>query len=126
MPIRLDSRAADFAASFRAFLATKREAMADVEAAVRSIIADVAVRGDEALVELSKRFDRVDLDQVGLKVTADERDIAYAACDRKAPDALVFAHDQIEPYHRRQLPNDDCFTDAPGPQLGPRCPPIQA
>src|SRR5258708_11017984 len=120
MPIRLDSRAADFAASFRAFLATKREAMADVEAAVRSIIADVAVRGDEALVELSKRFDRVDLDQVGLKVTADEIDIAYAACDRKALDALVFARDRIEAYHRRQLPNDDCFTDALGVELGSR------
>jgi histidinol dehydrogenase len=126
MPIRLDSRAADFAASFRAFLATKREAMADVEAAVRSIIADVAVRGDEALVEHSKRFDRVDLDQVGLKVTADEVDIAYAACDRKALDALVFARDRIEAYHRRQLPNDDRFTDALGVELGSRWTAIEA
>ena len=41
MPIRLDSRAADFAARFAAFLATKREAAADVEQAVRAIIADV-------------------------------------------------------------------------------------
>src|SRR6516165_10033372 len=72
MPIRLDSRAADFAASFRTFLGTKREAMADVEAAARSIIADVALRGDEALIELSRRFDGVDLDQAGLKVRADE------------------------------------------------------
>ena len=42
MPLRLDSRAPDFAERFRAFLATKREASADVEAAVRAIIADVA------------------------------------------------------------------------------------
>ena len=41
MPIRLDSRSADFAARFAAFLATKREASADVEQAVRAIIADV-------------------------------------------------------------------------------------
>ena len=41
MPIRLDSRSADFAERFRAFLATKREAAADVEQAVRAIIADV-------------------------------------------------------------------------------------
>src|SRR5260370_10932987 len=126
MPIRLDSRAADFAASFRAFLATKREAMADVEAAVRSIIADVALRGDEALVEHSKRFDRVDLDQVGLKVAADEIDIAYAACDRKALDALVLARDRIEAYHRRQLPSDDRFTDALGVELGSRWTAIEA
>jgi histidinol dehydrogenase len=126
MPIRLDSRAADFASCFRAFLATKREAMADVEAVVRSIIADVAVRGDAALVEHSKRFDRVDLDRVGLKVTADEIDIAYAACDRKALDALVFARDRIEAYHRRQLPNDDRFIDALGVELGSRWTAIEA
>jgi histidinol dehydrogenase len=126
MPIRLDSRAADFAACFRAFLATKREAMGDVEAVVRSIIADVAVRGDAALVEHSKRFDRVDLDQVGLKVTADEIDIAHAACDRKALDALVFARDRIEAYHRRQLPNDDRFIDALGVELGSRWTAIEA
>jgi histidinol dehydrogenase len=126
MPIRLDSRAADFTASFRAFLAAKRETMADVEAAVRSIIADVSVRGDVALVEHSRRFDQVDLDQVGLKVTADDIDIAYAACDRKALDALAFARDRIEAYHRRQLPSDDRFTDALGVELGSRWTAIEA
>ena len=126
MPIRLDSRAADFAASFRTFLGTKREAMADVEAAARSIIADVALRGDEALIELSRRFDGVDLDQAGLKVRADEVEIAYAACDRKALDALTLARDRIEAYHRRQLPRDDRFTDALGVELGSRWTAIEA
>ena len=62
MPIRLDASAADFPARFRAFLAAKREAAADVEAAVRAIIADVRARGDRALIELTSKFDRVDLD----------------------------------------------------------------
>jgi len=126
MPIRLDSRAPDFAASFRAFLAAKREAMADVEGAVRSIIADVALRGDEALIEYSRRFDRVDLGQIGLKVGREEIDIAFAACDRKALDALAFARDRIEAYHRRQLPADDRFTDPLGVELGSRWTPIEA
>jgi histidinol dehydrogenase len=126
MPIRLDSRAADFAASFRALLAAKREAMADVEAAVRSIISDVALGGDDALIALSRRFDRVDLGQIGLEVTTDEIDIAYAACDRKALDALMFARDRIEAYHRRQLPSDDRFTDALGVELGSRWTAIEA
>jgi len=126
MPIRLDSRAADFAASFRTFLGTKREATADVEAAARSIIADVALRGDEALIELSRRFDGVDLDQAGLKVRADEVEVAYAACDRKALDALMLARDRIEAYHRRQLPRDDRFTDALGVELGSRWTAIEA
>ena len=126
MPIRLDSRAPDFAASFRAFLAAKREAMADVEGAVRSVIADVALRGDQALIEYSRRFDRVDLGQIGLKVGREEIDIAFAACDRKALDALAFARDRIEAYHRRQLPADDRFTDPLGVELGSRWTPIEA
>jgi histidinol dehydrogenase len=120
MPIRLDSRAPDFAARFRAFLATKREASADVEAAVRAIIAEVVARGDAALIELTRKFDRVDLDQISLKVTADEIDAAYAACDRRALDALALARERIEAYHRRQLPKDERFTDSLGVELGAR------
>jgi histidinol dehydrogenase len=120
MPVRLDSRAADFPASFRTLLAQKREAMADVEAAVRSIIADVALRGDRALIELSRRFDRVHLGELGIKVAAEEIDSALAACDPKALDALTLARDRIEAYHRRQLPQDDRFTDALGVELGSR------
>src|SRR5512132_665096 len=126
MPIRLDRRAPDFAERFRAFLATKREASADVEAAVRAIIADVAARGDRAVIELTRQFDRFDPDRSGLKVTADEIDTAYAACDRRALDALALARDRIESYHRRQLPKDERFTDALGVELGWRWTAIEA
>jgi histidinol dehydrogenase len=120
MPVRLDSRAADFPASFRTLLAQKREIMAGVEAAVHSIIADVALRGDRALIELSRRFDRVHLGELGLTVEAREIESAFAACDPKALDALTLARDRIEAYHRRQLPQDDRFTDALGVELGSR------
>src|SRR5438874_7572904 len=104
MPIRLDNRAADFPQKFRSFLDTKREASADVEQAVRAIIADVAAGGDTALVELTQKFDRVDLAAIGMRVTAAELDVAAAACDAGALDALTLARDRIETYHRRQLP----------------------
>src|SRR5262245_41858983 len=120
MPIRLDSRTPDFPERFRAFLATKREAAADVEQAVRAIIADVVARGDRALIELTKKFDRLDLEAAGLKVTAGEIETAYAACDRKALDALTLARERIETYHIRQKPRDDRFTDALGVELGHR------
>jgi len=61
MAIRLDTRATDFAKRFRAFMDTKREAAADVEAAVRAIVADVAARGDKALYDYTRRFDQFDL-----------------------------------------------------------------
>jgi histidinol dehydrogenase len=126
MPTRLDSRAPDFAARFRAFLSTKREAAVDVEEAVRAIIADVAARGDRALLELTRKLDRVDLESTGLRVTADEIAAATAACDRRALDALALARDRIEAYHVRQKPVDDRFIDPLGVELGSRWTAIEA
>src|SRR3954466_14106465 len=126
MPIRLDNRAADFTHKFRAFLDTKREASADVEQAVRAIITDVAARGDTALIELTQKFDRVDLGKAGLRVTPAELEGAAAACEKEALDALTFARDRIEAYHRRQLPKDDRWTDPLGVELGHRWTAIEA
>jgi histidinol dehydrogenase len=126
MPIRLDNRSADFPARFAAFLATKRESAQDVEQAVRTIIDDVRQNGDRALVALSKKFDRIDLEKLGIRVAQAEIDAATAACDRRALDALTVARDRIEAYHRRQKPSDDRFTDALGVELGHRWSAIEA
>jgi histidinol dehydrogenase len=126
MPIRLDTSAPDFPARFKAFLATKREASEDVEQAVRAIIADVVARGDAALADLTRRFDRFDPAPVGLRIAPDEIEAAMARCDRAALDALALARDRIEAYHRRQLPADDRFTDGLGVELGSRWTAIEA
>src|SRR5579864_1061060 len=126
MAIRLDARAADFAEKFRAFLDTKRETAADVEAAVRAIVADVAARGDQALKDYTEKFDHVDLDRIGLKVTSNDIAAATEACDRDALAALQLARERIEAYHRRQLPKDDRFTDALGVELGSRWTAVEA
>ena len=126
MAIRLDTRSGDFAQSFRAFLDTKRETSADVEAVVRTIVADVAARGDEALKEFTLKFDRLDLDRVGMKVTPGEIAAAQDACARETLAALELARDRIEAYHRRQVPRDDRFTDALGVELGSRWTAIEA
>jgi histidinol dehydrogenase len=126
MPIRLDARASDFAERFRAFLAAKREQASDVEEAVRAIIAEVASRGDAALIELSRKHDHVDLDASSLRVATREIETATAACDARALDALKLARDRIEAYHRRQLPRDERFTDDLGVELGHRWTAIEA
>jgi histidinol dehydrogenase len=126
MAIRLDSRSGDFGDKFRALLDTKREAAADVEVAVRAIVTEVAARGDRALRDYTLKFDKLDLDRVGVRVTAAEIAAAVAACSREALDALEFARARIEAYHRRQLPRDDRFTDALGVELGSRWTAIEA
>ncbi len=126
MPLRLDSQSADFAGRFAAFLGMKREAAADVDAAVRAIIAEVRANGDAALIELSAKFDRVDLAKLGLRVTAAEVDAAMVASKGAALDALALARDRIEAYHRRQKPADERYTDSLGVELGFRWTAIEA
>ena len=126
MPIRLDTRSSDFGARFHEFLGTKREAAEDVESTVRAIVTDVAKRGDAALIELSKKFDRVDLNAALLRVSAAEIEAANAQCEGRTLAALRLAHGRIEAYHRRQLPQDQRFTDAIGVELGYRWTPVAA
>ncbi len=126
MPIRLDSTDPDFEARFRAFLAAKREAAPDVEAAVRAIIADVQARGDQALIDLTAKFDRVTLTADTLRVSQAEIDAAEAASDPEALHALKIARDRIVSYHTRQKPKDDRFTDSIGVELGTRWTAIEA
>src|SRR6184192_69024 len=118
MPVRLDTSSADFDPRFKQFLAAKREVSADVERATRAIVDDVAARGDAALIEATRKFDRLDIDASGLRVTAAEIDAAVGACDSATLDALKFARDRIEAFHQRQLPKDERFTDALGVELG--------
>jgi histidinol dehydrogenase len=126
MPVRLDKSSTDFAERFAGFLAMKREVSADIESATRAIVDDVATRGDAALIEATRKFDRLELDAGGLRVTPAEIEAAVKACDAATLEALKFARDRIEVFHRRQLPKDDRFTDALGVELGWRWSAIDA
>ena len=126
MPVRLDRNSADFAQRFADFLAMKREVSADIESATRAIVDDVAARGDLALIEATRKFDRLDLKPGDLRITPAEIDVAVKACDAATLDALKFARDRIEVFHRRQLPKDERFTDALGVELGWRWSAIDA
>ena len=118
MPIRLDRNSADFDQRFAAFLAAKREVSGDVEKATRAIVEDVAARGDAALLEATRKFDRLDIDAASLRVTAAEIDAAVKACDPRTVDALKLARDRIETFHKKQMPKDERFSDPLGVELG--------
>ncbi|TIS48850.1 MAG: histidinol dehydrogenase, partial [Mesorhizobium sp.] len=65
MAITLRQHDADFEQRFAAFLSTKREVSADVEAVVRDIIARVRAEGDKALTDYTLKFDKADLGKLG-------------------------------------------------------------
>jgi histidinol dehydrogenase len=120
MPQHLNSASEDFEQRFSEFLAVKREVSESVDTAVRAIIADVRARGDQALIELSRKFDRIDLNQTGIRVASAEIEAALRNTAPAALAALELAGDRIESHHRRQLPKDDRYRDAIGAELGSR------
>jgi histidinol dehydrogenase len=120
MALWLERRAADFEARFGELLAAKREASADVDAAVAAIIAQVRREQDAALIDLTLRYDRVDLRESGLRVSAAEIAEARASVDAKTLAALELARDRILAHHRRQVPADDFYVDELGVELGVR------
>ncbi len=117
---RLSTSTTEFAGAFATLLDEKREAATDVSAAVATIIADVQARGDAALIDLTKRFDRFDLTTANLRVSAAEVAAAKAAVPPATLDALKHAAARIEAFHARHKPVDDRYTDAAGVTLGAR------
>lgn len=126
MALRLDARDSGFERAFSDLLASKREVSEEVDDVARAIIADVIARGDEALIEYTSRFDRLDLTADGLRITRSELDAAEAACDRDTIAALRLAKERIETYHAAQRPGDHRTTDALGVTMGWRWTPIEA
>lgn len=126
MPTRLDARAADFPAAFAALLAAKREISEDVDQTVSAILKDVRRRGDAAVAEYTKRFDRLDLTPDRFRVTAAEVAEAVPRVKPEARAALEVAATRIRAYHAAQLPTDTRYRDAEGVELGARWTPVGA
>ncbi|TGQ05747.1 MULTISPECIES: histidinol dehydrogenase [unclassified Mesorhizobium] len=126
MAITLRQSDTDFEQRFSAFLTTKREVSADVEAVVRDIIARVRAEGDKALIDYTLKFDRADLGALGIAVSKSDIAKAYEAADPATVEALKFARDRIRSHHERQKPKDDRYTDAAGVELGSRWTAIEA
>ncbi|MBB6010832.1 histidinol dehydrogenase [Aquamicrobium lusatiense] len=120
MALTLRQSDADFEQRFAAFLSTKREVSADVEAVVRDIIARVRAEGDAALIDYTKRFDRADLETLGIAVSRADIEAAYGQADPATIEALKLARDRIRSHHQRQMPKDDIYVDPIGVELGSR------
>lgn len=118
MPLRLSFQDPDFEARFEALLHMKRKSDSDVDDVVAAIIADIRARGAEALVELTKRFDRFDVTEESLRISEAEMDAAIAEVPAADREALELAADRIRAYHERQLPEDARWEDESGASLG--------
>jgi len=126
MPVKFSTRDADFEARFQDLLGAKREVQEDLNNAVTSILNDVKARGDAAVLEYTKRWDRLDLTADSMAFTAEEIASAVAQCDAETLDALKLAAARIEAFHRTQPIESSFFTDPAGVRLGARWTPVGA
>ena len=99
MPIFLNSSDSDFATAFEGLLHMKRESDADVDAVVADILADVRDRGDAAVIELTAKFDQLELTPETLAFTPAEIDAAIETVPSVEREALELAADRIRAYH---------------------------
>ncbi|WP_425091504.1 histidinol dehydrogenase [Tropicimonas sp. S265A] len=126
MPMYLNASEANFEAEFTRLLSMKREDSPDVDAVVAGIIADVRARGDAAVLDLTAKFDRLDLTPETLAFTPAEMAAEIAKVPAADRAALELAADRIRAYHAHQLPEDARWTDPTGAELGWRWTPVSA
>ncbi len=122
---RLDSRDPDFDQRLQALLAYDETSDADVHARVRAIIGDIRQRGDEALLELTRRFDRFDPgSEEGLELDPAVLRTAWEGLSPALADALETAAARIRAYAEHQKLSSWQYTEADGTRLGQQVTPL--
>jgi len=122
----LDIRDKDFDQRFEAILSRGEETGREVEQVVLGIIADVRQRGDAAVLELTRRFDRLEAtDLAALEVTADEMDAAFSQVDEADVAALMLAVERVTRFHEKQKTQTWISTEEPDVMLGQKVTPLQ-
>ena len=121
----LDITDKDFDKKFAAILARGEETGREVEEVVKGIIADVRTRGDEALLDCTRRFDRLEAASVAaLEVTEDEFNEAFARVDDADIAALKLAVERVARFHEKQKQETWLSTDEEDLLLGQMVTPL--
>ncbi len=125
---RLDATAADFEAQYGALFARMAEENADIDARAAQILADVQQRGDAAVLDYTRRFDRLDAPAMGvLEIPQSALDAALRAIPSEQRDALEQAAARVRRYHERQLEQVGQsweYRDEDGTLLGQKVTPL--
>jgi histidinol dehydrogenase len=96
------------------------DTVAEAEASVREVLEAVRRRGDQALLEYTRRWDGVALSPEEIELPRERMRAALETLDRDSRAALELAADRIRSFHARQLPSAWEFTDEHGNLLGQR------
>jgi histidinol dehydrogenase len=127
-PARLSTASAGFDAEFKARLHWSADADAAIEKVVADILADVQQRGDEAVLEYTRRFDRLDATTLSeLELTQAELKAAFESLPAAQREALEAAARRVRSYHEAQKKASGeswSYRDADGSLLGQKVTPL--
>ncbi len=122
----LHIRDKDFDAAFSAILSRCEESSREVEQVVLGIIADVRQRGDAAVLELTRRFDRLEaVSLAGLEVTDAEIEAAFSQVAEADVAALQLAVERVTRFHEKQKQQTWLSTEEPDVMLGQKVTPLE-
>src|SRR5690242_11733701 len=96
---------------------------AELMSVVGTIINDVRVRGDAALIDYTKRFDEVEVKQ--LRISGEELRRCAAQADERVRSALREAIANVREFHERQVEESWTISPRQGVQLGQRITPLE-
>ena len=115
----LDSSSPDFFASLDALTHNAGALDDGVDQIAATVLADVRMRGDAAVLEYTQKFDRLNAPSMAaLELSKDEMRHAFDTLDGELKAALILARDRIVAYHQRQVSQSWRYTESDGTQLG--------
>ena len=125
---RLNTSSPDFEAQYTQLFARMADESADIDARAAEILAVVRARGDAAVLEFTRRFDRLDApDMAALEISQTELRAALSSLPSEQRQALEQAAERVRDYHQRQMQQVGRsweYRDADGTLLGQKVTPL--
>ena len=122
---KLSSRSAGFSAELDKLLAFEETADEKLEATVAGILADVRKHGNAAVLEYTRKFDRLPLaNAAAMELSREELRVAFDGLPADQRRALEQAAQRITDYHNKQVQTSWSYTDADGTLLGQQITPL--
>ncbi len=126
---QLNTTDLSFEADLKALLSLSEEDLSAIELTVSKILRDVQARGDQAVIELTQQFDRLQVTKLAdLEISRQDMQHAFEQLPSAQKEALEAAARRVKLYHERQKQESGChsweYTEVDGTSLGQQVTPI--
>ena len=108
----------NFIRDFTNFLESRKQSNTEIMDLVREMIEDVKINKDAALIKYTKKFDKIDLNRLGLFFEPNEIEESRGKIATEERTAIDLSIARILDFHKKQMPSNLSWKDELGTQLG--------